>query len=158
MEQKVLHSFENDLDVVGVGRTGKVRVNIFGLVGKRVADIAKFLTDKFGSVLVTVVALVLGEGGLQGGATGQLVLEQILLVQEQDHGGLGEPLGNADLVEQLQRFVHSVSFAIFVEGQIEARQGYDKKYGGNILEAIHPLLSLGTLASYVNQTGLSAKL
>ena len=46
---------------------------------------------------------------------GDLLLEEVLLVEEQDHRGLGEPLGVADRVEQHQRLVHPIRRLVLVE-------------------------------------------
>ena len=39
---------------------------------------------------------------------GDFLLKQVLLVEEQDDGGLGEPLVVADGVEQLHALMHAV--------------------------------------------------
>ena len=39
---------------------------------------------------------------------GDLLLEEVLLVEEEDDGGLGEPLVVADGVKELHAFVHAV--------------------------------------------------
>lgn len=41
-------------------------------------------------------------------AASNLLLKEILLVQEEDDGGLGEPLVVTDGVKQLHAFMHSI--------------------------------------------------
>lgn len=50
---------------------------------------------------------VFGEADGEG-ATSDLFLEEILLVEEENDGGLGEPLVVADGVKQLHALVHPV--------------------------------------------------
>ena len=50
---------------------------------------------------------VLGEADGQGRFL-DLILKQVLLVEEQDDGGVGEPLVVADRIEQLQALLHSI--------------------------------------------------
>jgi len=80
-----------------------VGVNILGLAREGVVDGAELVLDELGAVLEGAVAVVVGEGDLDGLATLDLLSEQVGFVQEKDHGSVSEPLALADLVEELQK-------------------------------------------------------
>jgi hypothetical protein len=44
--------------------------------------------------------------------------KEIHFVEENDHGSVDEPLAIANLFEQLERLVHAIRFAVFVQRQI----------------------------------------
>lgn len=74
-------------------------VDVLGLAGEGVVDVHEFLLDELGGVVVSVGALVVGEGDGEELAGLDLLLEEIRLVEEKNDGRLAEPLGLADLVE-----------------------------------------------------------
>lgn len=65
---------------------------------------------------------VLREADRQG-ALDDLLLKQVLLVEEQDDGGLSEPLVVADGVKQLHALVHPV--LIVMGTNVETRRGLE---------------------------------
>ena len=97
---------------------------------------------------VVWAALVVGEVVLHG-ADGQLLLEPVDLVQEQDDGCLDKPPRVADGVEQCEGFLHTVDSLVFEQQLVVLGDGDQEKDRGNVLEAVDPLLSLGTLATNV---------
>jgi hypothetical protein len=97
---------------------------------------------------VVGTAFVIGEVVLHR-ANGELLLETIDLVQEENDGGLDEPPGVADGVEQGQGFLHTVDGLVFEEKLVILGNGDEEQNGGDILEAVNPLLTLGSLATDV---------
>lgn len=84
--------------------------------------------------------LVVGEVVLHG-ANGQLLLEAIDLVQEQNDRCLYKPPRVADGVEQSQCFLHAVDRLILEQQLVVLRDGHEEKDRRDILEAVYPLLS-----------------
>jgi len=99
-----------------------------------------------GSVIVTT--LIIWEVVLHWG-NWKLLLESIDLIQEQNDGGLDEPSGVADRIEKGQCFLHTVDGLIFEEKLVVLGDSDKEENGGNVLEAVDPLLSLRSLSSDV---------
>lgn len=97
---------------------------------------------------VVGTTLVVGEVVLHG-ADGQLLLEAIDLVEEENDGGLDEPSGVADRVEQSQGFLHTVDGLVLKQQLVVLGDGNQEQNGGDILKAVNPLLSLGSLTTNV---------
>ena len=97
---------------------------------------------------VVLTTLVIGEVVLHG-RHWQLLLEAIDLVEEENDAGLGEPSAVADRVEQCECFLHAVDCLVLEQQLVVLRDGDQEQDGGNILEAVYPLLALRTLATHV---------
>lgn len=97
---------------------------------------------------IVITALVIGEVVLHR-ADRQLLLKSIDLVEEQDDGGLDEPSRVADGVEQSQGLLHTVDGLIFEKQLIVLGDGDKEENGGDVLEAVNPLLTFGTLATHI---------
>ena len=95
--------------------------------------------------------LVVGEVVLHR-AHGELLLETVDLVEEKNDGGLDEPTGVADRVEQSQGLLHTVDGLIFEKQLVVLGNGDQEENGGDILEAVNPLLTLGSLTTDVEHT------
>lgn len=102
--------------------------------------------DVVASCGVVGASLIVGEVVLHG-ADGQLLLEAVDLVEEENDGGLDEPSGVANGVEQGESFLHTVHGLIFKQQLVVFGNGDQEEDGGDILEAVNPLLSLGTLTT-----------
>lgn len=89
---------------------------------------------------VVWATLVIGEVVLHG-AHGQLLLKPVDLVQEQDDGSLDEPPRVANRVEQGQGFLHTVDSLVLEQELVVLGDGDEEEDGGDILEAVYPLLS-----------------
>ena len=79
-----------------------------------------------------------------------LLLEQILLVQEEDHRGVGKPLVVAYLFEEFQGFLHPVGHVVFVQLQVifaKSNAKYDRLH---VLKAMHPLFAFAPLSPHIN--------
>jgi hypothetical protein len=77
----------------------------------------------------------------------QLLLETIDLVEEENDGCLDEPPRIADGIEECEGFLHAVDGLVLEEQLVVFRDGNEEKDGGDILEAVNPLLALGSLAA-----------
>lgn len=138
-------SGHNEADLGGVGGTGEVGVDLLllGLVQRHEA-VENVVTG--GSVVGTT--LVVGEVVLHG-ADGQLLLEAVDLVEEENDRGLDEPAGVANGVEQGECFLHTVDGLVLEQQLVVLGDGDQEEDGGDVLEAVDPLLTLGTLTTDV---------
>lgn len=93
-------------------------------------------------------ALVVREVVLHG-ADGQLLLETIDLVEEENYRSLDEPSRVANRVEQRQSFLHTVDGLIFKQQLVVFGDGDQEQNRRHVLEAVNPLLPLGTLTTDV---------
>lgn len=119
---------------------------LFGLIQRH-----KAIEDIITSSSVVSATLVVGEIVLHR-ADGQLLLESIDLVQEENDGRLDEPTGIANRVKQGQGFLHTVDGLILKEKLIVFGNGNQEKNRGDVLETMNPLLTLGTLTTDVKHT------
>lgn len=83
------------------------------------------------------------------GADGQLLLEAVDLVEEENDRGLDEPAGVADRVKQGESFLHTVDGLVLEQQLVVLGDGDQEEDGGDILEAVNPLLTLRSLATHV---------
>lgn len=140
-----VHSSHDEANLGGVSGAGEVSVDLL-LLGLVERD--ETVEDVVASRGVVGTALVVGEVVLHR-ADGELLLETIDLVEEENDRGLDEPPGVADGVEQSQGFLHTVHGLVFEEQLVVLGDGDQEENGGNILEAVNPLLTLGTLTTNV---------
>ena len=88
-----------------------------------------------------------GKGGLGLNINNlDLLLEEIALVKEENHGGVGEVAVVANLLEKADGFLHPVGCGILEENLVVLRQGGDEDDSGDIVEAVDPLLPLISLS------------
>lgn len=120
-----------------------MRVDLLGLVLIETDETVKDVVAGRG---VVVTALVVGEVVLHW-ADGQLLLESIDLVQEQDYGGLDEPPGVANGVKQGQSLLHTVDSLVLEKQLIVLGYGNKEENSSHVFEAVDPLLSLRSLTS-----------
>ena len=85
-------------------------------------------------------------------ADGQLLLEPIDLVEEEDDRCLHKPPRVADRVEEGKRFLHTVDGLIFEKELIILRDGDKEENGGDILKAMYSLLPFRPLATHIEHT------
>ena len=83
------------------------------------------------------------------GADGQLLLEAVDLVEEENNRGLDEPAGVADRIEQSEGFLHTVDGLVLEQQLVVLGDGDQEEDGGDILKAMNPLLTLRSLATHV---------
>lgn len=121
----------------------RVNLLLFGLVERN-----KAIKDIIASSGVVSTTFVVGEVVLHG-ADRKLLLEAVDLVQEENDGCLDEPTRVADRVEQGQSFLHTVDGLIFEKELVVFGDGDKEENGGDILEAVNPLLTFGTLTTDV---------
>lgn len=118
-------------------------INLFCLV---LVQADESVQDVVASRRVIISALVVREVVLHR-RYGELLLESIYLVQEQNYRSLREPPGVADRIEQGERLLHAVDGLVFEEKLIVFGDGDQEEDGGDILETMDPLLTLRTLST-----------
>lgn len=116
---------------------------LFGLVERH-----ETVEDVVACCGIVGTALVIREVVLHG-ADGQLLLETIDLVQEENDGSLDEPSGVANRVEQRQSFLHTVDSLIFEQQLVVFGDGDQEQNRCHVLEAVDPLLPFRTLTTDV---------
>ncbi len=105
LNNHILHAGHGDLEQIRVGGIGEVGVDFLLAVA---IQTPKFLIEELrGRFLIRGIVRVFGEISWDGTA-GQLILEQIDLVEKQDDGRPDKPLRVGDGFEQHQRFTHLV--------------------------------------------------
>jgi len=114
-DDDVGNGVEHKLDVVGICGTGEVRVDLLRLLA--LVEVFKLHLDVGSGLLIGVLACVVWEADRKG-RFGDLLLEEILFVEEQDDRCVREPLVVTYRVEQLHGLVHSVHFFVFGEHQV----------------------------------------
>lgn len=136
-----VHCSHDEANLGGVGGTGEVSVDLLllGLVQGHEA-----VEDVVACGGVVGTALVVGEVVLHG-ADGELLLEAIDLVEEENDRRLDEPPGVANRVEQGQGFLHTVHGLVLEQQLVVLGDGDQEQNGSDVLEAVNPLLTLGTL-------------
>lgn len=145
MAKLTVHCCHHKSNLGGVSSAGEVRVDLllFGLVQGN-----ESVEDVVASRRVVGTALVIGEVVLHR-ANGELLLEAIDLVEEENDRGLDEPPGVADRVEQSQGFLHTVDGLVFEEQLVVLGDGDKEQNGSDVLEAVDPFLALGSLTTNV---------
>lgn len=122
-----------------------MRVDLLGLV---LVETHETVQDVVAGCGVVVTALIVGKVVLHW-ADGQLFLESINLVQEQDYRCLDEPSGVANRVKQGQSLLHTVHSLVLKKQLIVLGYGDEEENSSNVLEAVNPLLSLRPLTTDV---------
>ena len=143
--QLTIYCSHDEPNLCSVSGTRKVRVNLLllGLVEGHEA-----VEDVVTSSSIIGTTLIVREVVLHG-ADGQLLLETIDLVEEENDGCLDEPPGVADGIEQSESFLHTVDGFIFEQQLVVLGDGDQEKDRGDILETVDPLLPFGTLTADV---------
>lgn len=148
MDDDVVDGRHDESDLGGVGGAGEVGVNLL-LLGLVEGD--KAVEDVVAGRGVVGTALVIREVVLHR-AHGELLLETIDLVEEENDGSLHEPPRVADRVKQSQSFLHTINGLILEQQLIVLGNGDQEQDSGDILEAVNPLLPLRPLTTDVEHT------
>jgi hypothetical protein len=120
-----------------------VSVNLLSLV---LVEGDESVQDVVAGRSVVGAALVVGEVVLHG-ADGQLLLESIDLVKEQNDRCLDEPSRVADGVEEGESLLHAVDSLVLEQQLVVFGNGDEEENGRDVLEAVDPLLTLRSLTS-----------
>lgn len=140
---RTVYCSHDEADLHSVCGTCEMRVNLLCLV---LVERNEAVQDVVTRSSVVWAALVVGEVVLHG-ADGQLLLEAIDLVEEQDDGCLDEPPRVADGVEQCEGFLHTVDGLVLEQQLVVFGDGDEEEDGGDVLEAVYPLLTLRSLTT-----------
>lgn len=143
-----IDSCHDETDLCCVGCTGEMGIYLLGFV---LVQADESVQDIVASQRIIVSSLVIWEVVLHW-ADWQLLLKSIDLVQEQDNRGLDEPSRVADGIKQCEGLLHAVDSLVFEQKLIILRNGNQEENGGDILEAVDPLLSLRSLSSHIKHT------
>ncbi|KAI3476293.1 hypothetical protein L1887_62130 [Cichorium endivia] len=147
LDDNVVDRRHDKLDLGGVGGAGKVGVDGLGVALVEADESVDNVLARCIVVCATgVVAKVVGHG-----RDGELLLEEVDLVEEEDDGRLDEPARVADAIEQRERLLHAVDVFVFVEQLIVLGDGHEEDDGGDVFKAVDPLFALGALASDVEE-------
>jgi hypothetical protein len=145
IEYHTVYCGHDESDLHGIGGAGEMGVNLLGLV---LVERDEAVEDVVTCRSVVWATLVVGKIVLHR-ADGELLLESVDLVQEQDDRGLDEPPRVADGVEKCESFLHAVDRLVLKEQLVVLGDGDQEKDGGDILEAVYPLFSFRSLATDV---------
>lgn len=140
---RTVYCSHDEADLHSVCGAGEMGVNLLCLV---LVERDEAVQDVVARSSVVWAALVVGEVVLHG-ADRQLLLEAIDLVKEQDDGCLDEPPRVADGVEQCEGFLHTVDGLVLEQQLVVLGDGDKEENGGNVLEAVYPLLTLRSLTT-----------
>jgi hypothetical protein len=132
-------------DLHGIRRTREMSIDLLRLV---LIQAYEAIQDVIARRRVIRAALVIREVILHG-ADGELLLEPVDLVQEEDYARLDEPARVADAVEEREGLLHAVHRFIFEEELVVLGDGDEEEDGRDVLEAVYPLLAFGALAADV---------
>lgn len=135
----------DEADLRRIRGTGEVSVDLLLL---RLVQRDESVEDVVTSGGIVGTTLVVGEVVLHG-ADGQLLLEAIDLVQEENDRCLDEPSRVADGVEQGKRLLHTVDSLIFEKELVVFGDGDEEQNRGDVLEAVDPLLTFRSLTTNV---------
>mmetsp|Transcript_17333 Transcript_17333/g.51777 ORF Transcript_17333/g.51777 Transcript_17333/m.51777 type:complete len:342 (+) Transcript_17333:168-1193(+) len=146
MKNDILHSGEDETDIIRIGSTCDVRIDVFLVCA---VEVFKLCSDVLSGRFVVATTIIVGERNLKIMFL-DLLLEQITLVQEENNRCACEPSTVADFVEQLQRFMHTVDSLIFIQSLVVLTEGHEENHSSHVLETMNPLLSLTTLATHID--------
>lgn len=104
LDDHVRHRVKHKLDVAGVSGASEVRVDFLGLLVA--VEVLKLPLHVHSRLLVGVLALVVSKANRKRD-TLDLLSQKILLVEEEDERGIGEPVVVADGIEQTQALCHT---------------------------------------------------
>jgi len=137
---------EDEPNVVGVGCAREMGVHL--LLVLALVEVLELHLNVGRRVLVRVRAFVLWK--TDGERTvPDLLGEEVFLVEEEDNGGVDEPLVVADRVEELHALHHAVHLLVLGEHEVEPAERHAEDDGRHALEAVDPLLPLRPLTADV---------
>lgn len=142
----IRHRVKHELNVGGVGGAGEVSIDL--LLSSPFVQVLKLALNVVRRFRVVVVAWKFREANFERRPS-NLLLKQILLVQEEDDGGVHKPLVVAYGVKQLHALDHAVHLLVLGQDKIIARHGDHEDDGRHALEAVDPLFPLRSLATDV---------
>jgi hypothetical protein len=133
VQNNVLDCIEHKLDVLSVGGTSDVRIDLFSIGPFVERD--ELLRDESGCLVEVQSTLVLVKTDLEIDSL-DLLAEDIGFVQEENDRDGFEPLAVANLVEELDGFVHAVNRLVFVELQVVLAHSNAEDNSSDALKAL----------------------
>jgi len=145
LDDNIIDGGHDESNLRCISRAREVSVDLFRLM---LIQADKSVQDIVAGQCIIITTLVVRKVILHW-AHWELLLETIDLVQEQNYRRLDEPSRVANRIEQGEGFLHTVHCLVFEQKLVVLRNGDKEEYGGDILEAMDPLLSLRTLSSNI---------
>lgn len=140
-----INSRHDESNLRSIGSASEMGVDLFCLV---LVETDESVQDVVTCESVIISTFIVWEVVLHR-TDGKLLLESIDLVQEQDNWRLDKPSWIANRVEKCKRFLHTVDSFIFEKQLIVLGDSDQEEDCRDILKAMDPLLSLGTLSSNI---------
>lgn len=154
---------EHAADVLGVHSAGEVRVAVVAPISTSGADSQELVADEVlgpshawvlsglrSSILRSSVASEFWKVVLDLGFPGQhLLSQQVLLVEEQNHGDGAQPSVVPDALEEVQRLLQTVGLVVLADDHVVAAAGHHEDDGSHVVEALDPLAALIALAAHI---------
>ena len=139
------HGSEYKGDVFFIGGTRTVDEDWF--VGRSNAE--ELFFDIFDSEGVFHPAFILGKADVEVDFL-DFFFEEILLVEEEDDRGVGEPGAVDQVAEEAQRLVHALDVGVLSQAHVVLGQRHEEHQGSHLREAVQPLAPLRALAAHVD--------
>lgn len=106
LDNHVLHGTHGDLQKIGIGRVCEMPINLLVRIPVQRAELVhEVLAGLLGIVRGT---MIISETVIRYRASGQLLLEKVDLVEEQNQGRFCEPVRVGDRFPEHEGFVHLV--------------------------------------------------
>ena len=134
--EPTINSSHDESNLHGISSTGEMGIDLLGFV---LVERDKTIENVVAGSSVVGATLVVGEIVLHR-AHRELLFESINLVQEENDGCLDEPSRIANRVEQGEGFLHTVDGFVFEEKLVVFGDGDKEENGGDVFEAVDPLL------------------
>jgi len=140
-EDSFLDGSKDEVNVVGVGGTGQVGVDLeTGAI-----EGEKLVANELGGgveIVPTRVVLKIARQGIDA----ELLAEDVGLVEEEDNGRVEEPARVYNVVKELEGLEQAVLALLLGEALVVLAQGDTEDHRRDILKAMDPLLALAALA------------
>lgn len=159
----ILACVEHDMDGTGIRRLSHVRVDFTRLVAlprrEKLGDVCMSglhtgLEVSAGILGVRALEVIVADARDAERDCFELGPEEVILVQEEDHGCLGEPRRVDNFVKQLDGLIDTVRLRVLIQNLIVLRNGGNEDDSGYVIKRVNPLLTLVTLASNIYSGGI----
>mmetsp|Transcript_19571 Transcript_19571/g.31105 ORF Transcript_19571/g.31105 Transcript_19571/m.31105 type:complete len:262 (-) Transcript_19571:70-855(-) len=150
LNHNLLHVDKHFLNAIRIRSARQMRKNVLPIRliierRKRAPNIFRRLIERSGGALKILQRLALGDRHPLN-----LVLEDVLLVEEQNHRGLAQRRIVAHVVKQLELIRHRVGAVVLVEHFVVARQTRDENHRNHVLKTVNPFSALRSLSTNID--------